>query len=1028
MLTSSRFFQRGTLTGSRPPRDGPRRAKPAAPHALFGIAIAVAAGQTVLGSAPALALDPEKQLSECSVRTWSVSDGLPSAWVRALAQTPDGYLWIGTQAGLVRHGGGDLQPMPAERAFEQAGDVVQLSVGHDGRLWLTPDRGAPVCLRDGVYQACFPAGQSLPLDTKVLTIQPDTGAGGHGAWVGTSAGIYRFDGARLTLVHRPPQWGSTPLSALAPQGDRLWIGTTAGLWLARGPDVSPLTDPTGFGPGSVAALYQTPAGHRWVAGDGRLVRLDQATSLVLGPGDGLSRSRPTAVLEDRHGNVWLGTRSGLVRYQARGGLTTFTRADGLPEDDISALLEDREGSLWVGTRGGGLSQFSDRTLSTGMGPPSLRDRWVYSVAEAPDGALWAGSMLGLARWKDGQERIYDRTDGLPEGGVITVWPAASGEVWAGTEHGLARWRDGKIDRPLPVTEPVTALYVDAQATLWIGGADLLARYDGQRLTRLSLSAADSDLPMGEIRGMQHDGQGVLWVSGNGRLYRVDGDQVHRDRTPGAPLFGRVRALHHDREGTLWLGTYDGLARRRDGVWRAEDAPAGLTLTDLFQVLPDDRGHIWIGAARGLYRIDRAALDGGQRGPILSFETTDRRREVGATRSRQPGAWKGASGRLWFASARGVISVDPDRVPVNALPPPVRIEQALVDGRPAKLHQPNRFPPGSGALEFRYAAVTLLEPHKARHRYRLEGFDAAWVEAGTRRAAYYTNIPAGEYRFRVQGRNADGIWNLEGDSLALTLAPHFRQTPWFYGLLAVALAGLTLACYRMRVAQLHGRSAATAAERPRVARELHDNLLQGMSAALIQLKALRKRFLPDGDPGAAREVAGEIEEIEQVLAGNVEETRRSSWELRDPGAETTLAAALEQLVRRTRRPGVDVRLLVEGTPPALPAHVARELLRIAQEAIANALDHARPTWIEVTLRQQDGGPSLIVRDDGQGFDPGQAPGTSAGHFGLTGMRERAAGLGTFTLDSRPGAGTRIEVKLGAAPRAQEQHESEETTHE
>ena len=993
------------------------------------ISIAMAAGLTLLGSRPALALDPDKQLSECSVRTWSVSDGLPSAWVRTLAQTPDGYLWIGTQAGLVRHGGGDLQPLPPERTFEQAGDVVQLAVGADGRLWLTPDRGAPVCLRDGVYEDCFPAGQALPADTRVLTIQPDAaGSQGRGAWLGTSAGIYRFDGARLTLVHRPPQWGSTPLSALVARGDRLWIGTAAGLWMARGPDVTAEADAAGFGSGPVAALYQAPAGHRWVAGDGRLARLDQTGSLVLGPAEGLTRSRPTAVLEDRHGNVWLATRSGLVRYQAGRGLTMFGRADGLPEDDISALLEDREGTLWVGTRGGGLAQFSDRTLSTALGPPSLRDRWVYTVAEAPDGALWAGSMLGLARWKDGQERIYNQADGLPPGGVLSVWPGASGEIWAGTERGLARWRDGKIDLPLPVKDEVTALYVDARGTLWIGGSELLARWDGQRLTRLSLVAADSELPMGEIRGMQHDDQGVLWVSGNGRLYRVDGDQVHHDRTPGAPHFGRVRSLHQDREGTLWLGSYDGLARRRGGVWRNQDAPGGLALTDLFQVLPDDRGHVWIGAARGLFRIDRAALDGGDRGPILSFETTDRRREVAATRSRQPGAWKGASGRLWFASARGVIGIDPDRVPVNALPPPVRIEQALVDGRPAKLKQANRFPPGSGALEFRYAAVTLLEPHKAQHRYRLEGFDADWVQAGTRRAAYYTNIPPGHYRFRVQGGNGDGIWNLEGDSLPLTLAPHFRQTPWFYGLLAMTLAGLALAFYRMRVAQLHGRYAATAAERNRVARELHDNLLQGMSAALIQLKALRKRFLPDGEPAAAREVAGEIEEIEQVLATNVEETRRSIWELRDPAGETTLAAALGQLVRRTRRPGVDVRLVVEGAPPTLPAHVARELLRIAQEAIANALDHARPTSIEVTLRQQDGGASLIVRDDGQGFDPRQAPGTAAGHFGLTGMRERAAGLGTFTLDSRPGAGTRIEVKLGAGPRSQEQHEFEETTHE
>jgi signal transduction histidine kinase len=424
----------------------------------------------------------------------------------------------------------------------------------------------------------------------------------------------------------------------------------------------------------------------------------------------------------------------------------------------------------------------------------------------------------------------------------------------------------------------------------------------------------------------------------------------------------------------------------------------------------------VGAGSGIRRISRASIDELERGrrtrlDVMSFDVSDQGREVGATRTRQPGAWKGRDGRLWFATQRGVVSVDPARVRVDTPVPPVLIEEAFVDGRRAARGAANAFPPGSGALEFHFAAITLLEPQKAQHRYRLEGFEDHWVEAGTRRVAYYTNVGPGRYRFLVQGSNADGIWNQTGDALAFSLAPHFHQTWFFYGGAGLALLALVLAFHRMRLAQVHGRYVATFAERTRVARELHDSLLQSMAAVLMQLRGLRKLFGGAVARPTDQAITGEITTIEEVVATNIEETRRLLWDLRGEtrGGAADLGAAVARLARKLAGArGVEVRTSVEGIATPLPQHACRELLLITQEAITNALEHASASRIEVRLQYLPGEVALTISDDGQGFDPTAAP--AAGHFGLQGMRERASALGSFAVESRPGGGTRIVVRV------------------
>jgi signal transduction histidine kinase len=992
--------------------------------------LALLAGIAAAAAAPAArAIDPDRTLSECSVDVWRARDGLPGGWIRGIAQTPDGYLWIGTQGGLSRYGGDALVGMAIDPPLERARDIMGTAGAPDGTIWAIPPRGHPVCVRPGEASVapCLRAGGPLPADTRIADVSVDEAGA---VWIAAPEGVFRHAAGALALVAAPGRWGGAAATAVHhDQRGRLWVGTARGLYVVTraGDPAAPMTlveaEPGGAVAGPVAALARGRGDSLWAAVDGALVQITGARAAVLGAGagGGLPPARLTRLLEDRDGNVWIGSREGLFRYQPGRGFTRFGRDDGLPDHDVSALFEDREGSLWVGTRAGGLAQFSDRTMDRKSGPPGLRNAWVSSVAEDQQGVLWAGTQRGLTRWAGGEERTFTPADGLPGEQVFALHPGAPGELWVGTDRGLARFRGARAEAVPQVTAAVTALHRESDGTLWIGAADGLWRMTGGALRRFPFGdeLAAAGVEPGEIRAIQRDDQGTLWLSADGRLLWLDGERLRRPRAPAALAMDKVRAMTRDRDGALWLGTGDGLVRRQAGAWRVFGAAAGLGRADLFQVAADDLGSLWVGVNHGVIRVSRAALarveQGGARNlDVVSFEVADQRREVRVARTRQPGVWKSRDGWLRFASSRGVVSIDPARVPRNTLPPPVVIERALVDGRAAHRGQHNRFPPGSGALEVHFAAITLLEPRKAQHRYRLEGFEPGWVEAGTRRAAYYTNLPPGRYVFRVQGSNADGVWNQAGDALELTLAPHFYQRHWFYGLGGLCALGLALSIHRLRVARLRTRYGATLAERARVARELHDSLLQGMAATLMHLRGLRKRFAGAGAGAGppAETVAGEIKDIEQLVADNIEETRRFVWDLRDRAGETAeLPPALHELVRRAVPAGaVEARVLVEGDARPVPGHVHRELLRIAHEALTNALKHADARHLEVRLDYQGALLKLSVRDDGRGFDPGSVADARAGHFGLTGMRERAARLGQLAIDSGRGRGTRVEMTV------------------
>jgi ligand-binding sensor domain-containing protein/signal transduction histidine kinase len=968
----------------------------------------------LLSPRAAFGLDPEKSLSQCTADVFGIRDGLAGSSIRAITQTADGYLWIGADGAVRRYDGARVDRLQMSRLEELIG-VAALG----NQLVAVRPSADPVCVMGGGgLGPCAAGSAGLPAGTRLSAVdrQPRGGA----LWLAGPTTLHQLAEGRPARIVGLAGHSFGAIRAIhEDRRGRLWIGASHGLFVgaAGGPPETFALHPGSREPdgASVRSIFESPSGRLWVLSDDHLQRIDGDVTETFRPPDELADSPRTQVIEDSDGNVWMGTQSGLLRFRD-GRFWRFTKRDGLPDDDVTALYEDRERSLWVGTRSGALAQFTDRTAAQGGGPPGLHDAAIESVTDDAEGALWFASWLGLTRWKDGHAQNFKVIDGPTQQHLYAVVAGIPGTLWVGTQVGLVsfRWREGNA-RLWPGPRVVTVA-LDAAGTVWLGTDQGLARLHDHEIQPVP---PEPGFTPGQVRAIAPDDHGLLWVTTEAGLARVSGGRLRRAQSELGGTPAADRGIHREPDGTLWFGAGTSLVRRRQEQWRIFTAADGLPADPIFQVLPDDAGSLWLATSRALVRISRGALeDRDRRGPVatLSLESSDERREIAVRRSRSPGAVRTRDGRLWFASLRGVVSIDPRRVRTNRLPPPVRIEKAIVDGRPAA-GDGRGFPPGPGTLEFHFAGLTLVEPQKAQHRYRLEGFDRHWIEAGPRRVAYYTNIPPGHYVFRVQAANADGVWNEAGASLELRLLPHFYRTTWFYVVCGLALLVMGLSIYRMRLHRLRGQFLAVFGERTRVARELHDSLLQGMAAAALELENVREALPPAATVAAARLAA-----VEDALSASLDETRRLVWDLRDHAAPSNdLGLALSRLgARLTEGKPVTCTVEVEGEAPLLPPDVQGGLFRIAQEALNNALRHAGARHLEVQLDYRDAGfITLAIGDDGQGFTPEEAAGVSSGHFGLTGMRERAHRMGgELEVRSAPGLGTRLVVRLPALQKRSE----------
>ena len=1016
----------------------------------------------LVGSASLHGLSLHRTLPQFGLETWQSDSGLPQNTVHSVLQTRDGFLWIATEGGLVRFDGLAFRVYDTENTPQFRSNIVNdLKEDGSGTLWISTTAGL-LRERGGLFKA-FGMAEGLPSGAVSATFPMRQG----GLLAITAAGLAVLRGDRFAQVpETEAMQGGEGRSDLVEDGHgQIWVAGSKGVILL-GPDGSKLVRaPVSAALGELHAIAAPEPGEIWVGGrNGIEVLREGAADIVLPLGDRLPSSDVRALLPDGAGGVWIGTSRGLARWSA-GTLTWVGGPEGLADASVDRLyrdrqgalwvatnrgiarvtpeggrgtgvvelmarrsrlggvlsiLEDREGSMWFGTDNAGLTMLREQAFSTVTEQDGLTAGFVRAVFQDASGAIWIGTDGGgLDRIDRGSVSALVSRPALSSDVVLSI--AQTGEdLWVGTPDGLNRIRNGQVrvftTNDGLVDDFVRSLYADTDGSLWIGTRNGLSHLTGGRFTSYSRTdGLGSDLIGAILRG----GEGDLWVGTLGGLSRMEGNGFRNFTTGDGLGSNAVTSLLDDGRGTMWIGTQDaGLTRLRAGRFAAlEPEKDGLPET-VFGLLEDSSGDLWLSSRRGIFRVSVSALDGAlDRGTdvtaVRSYGIADGLRISEGSSGGHPAAWRMRDGTLWFATLDGAASVDPSLTTDNELPPPTAIEQVRLDdqavdvGDLAPGARVLRMPPGERRLGVQYAGLSFVAPRKVRYRYKLEGFDKDWIDAGGRREAFYTNVPPGRYRFLVISSNNDGVWSTEPSGFRMRVEPTLLQTWWFYVGLAAALGALGFALYRWRVHSVEAQYQAVLAERGRIAREIHDTLAQGYVAVSVQLE-LTVRLLEVSKEAALKQ----LDATKELVRGSLADARSSIWNLRsqqDAGTLPSLLAAMTE--SRTSVNGPGLKLDIRGTYRAVSAHVEKEILRVAQEAVTNSVRHAGAKHIRVLLRYDASTVQLQVIDDGSGFTGATENLSREGHFGLQGMRERAARIGgRFRAESIPGKGTMIELEV------------------
>lgn len=774
---------------------------------------ALALASLLTASAPLAALDPATPLREYGLDTWHDRDGLPQNSIRAAVQTRDGYLWFGTYEGLVRFDGARFTVFDKSTTPALPSAAVQALVeGRDGSLWIGTNRGV-VRLKDGVFDA-DPFRAALPDDIVWFLLEDRVGT----LWVGTDRGsLVAFSGGRLHVLGAADGLPPSPVSSVAEDRDgTLWIGTRGhGFGTFRNGRFERCRGGGADALGRVAALAPKSTGGVWIGTDGQGVFSFENGRLSAHAEADAAAKVVASLYEDRAGSLWVGTLSGGPGRLAGGTFTRPSPAAGLSHKRVWSFCEDREGSLWIGTNNG-LHRLRESAFTVLGKKDGLPEEFVRSVFQSRRGDVFIGTTGGLLRLHDGTSTSYSARDGLPNDDVCAFLEDRSGSVWIGTAHGLARFRGGAFDsydaRHGLVDQFVTCLEEDEAGRLWVGTQrGGLHVFESGRFRRNEDAEA---LVNASVLALRRARGGGLWVGTRGRglvhLREREATTYDPERHPSVRT---VFSLHEDADGTLWIGTSEsGLVRLRRGAFTQFSPKAGLFGGTFFQILDDGAGRLWLTSNRGLSAASRRELDATADGgrvelSAVTYGTADGMPSRQCNGGSQPAGWQAADGKLWIPTAKGVAVLDPTRTSLsNHVMPPVAIERVTVDGRPLGPTGPHRLGPDAERIEIEYAALSFIAPSKVRFRYRLDGFDRGWVDAGARRTVSYTRLAPGAYRFRVLASNDSGLWNETGASFDFEIAPRFWQTPWFLALAAVALLGAAAATHRARVFQLKAREA------------------------------------------------------------------------------------------------------------------------------------------------------------------------------------------------------------------------------
>ncbi len=947
---------------------------------------------------------------------WQTEQGLPQNSVNALLQDHDGYLWIGTFGGLARFDGERF------KVFDSAGtpgfgsnQILSLYESRSGVLWIGTVDGGLIRLENGVATT-YTERDGLP-SRFIASLRGD--AEGN-VWIKSSRGVAKFAGAKLAAypTHRGKAVKEFYLQA---RDGSMWF--RCGTDLVRfGADGSLAT--LKVRKPSVFLVQEARDGSVWVAvrDEYRLVRYDQGvfSDVPLPPmgrralAAGNDPEYALTMAEGADGELLLYTPAGLVRIvdgrpSPPQPLSLPANGGELPK--VRSLLVDREGNLWVGMVGPGLLRLRPAPLTAYAKDEGLSDSSFNTVFQDREGRIWLGGD-GLY-WLDGHR--FHRFPGVND--ILTLAQTGDGDLWFGGYSGLYRWRSGVLSHFQVEAPAVGSIYQDREGTLWIGGfmeerPGGLYRFREGKLDRIPGISGVAQIIGGRAGG--------FWVAALEGLFEVRGGKAFL-YAPNRSLPGHIVDIDQDSSGTLWLATYGGgLFRFRDGRWKAMTTKDGLPNNMLLRILEDGEGNLWFTSTRNIFRLSRKELNDFAEGRISSLLPVSYGVAEGMRSSEcnggSPGGWKTRDGRIWFPTLRGVVAIDPTAG--SRLPPPVVLEEAWANQLTLARDGQTSVPPGNNTFDFRFTALSFSAPEKLRFKYRLEPFDKDWVDAGTRRTAHYTNMAPGKYSFQVAAANNYGIWNEQGARVRFVLQPHFYQTNGFRALCAAVFLGLLWTAYQFRVRQLHHQFEMTlearVGERTRIARELHDTLLQSFHGLLLRFQAV-SNVLPEGE--AKKRLESAIDQAAQAITEGRDAIQglRSSTLVTSDLAVAVSALGDELAADASTGNSAVLSVHVEGTPRNLHPILRDEVYRIAGEALRNASQHAQARRIEVEIRYDDQQFRLRVRDDGKGIDPKVLNKEGrTGHFGLRGMRERAKLVGgQLDVWSEVDTGTEVELTIPAS---------------
>lgn len=972
-------------------------------------------------------LDDNRSLTQFAHRYWDADDGLPQNSINAIANTHDEFLWLGTQEGLVRFDGLEFKVFNRsnEDAF-RSDDIRVLTLDSRGVLWVGTRDAGLLRYRDGVFTEG--AIDSTLDKARITTIQP--AQEGTYTWVGTSSeGVWKVRNGEAEKVENLPSEAITSL--VETRNGVLWIGTRdAGLLHVFMGEVTQYSTSTGFSFEDITALVlDHRSGILWVGTREKGVySIDGEDTQHYSQATGLPSDKILSLYLDETGSVWVGTdQSGLARitFPSKASVLTgesditykisFMDSErGFSGDVVKAIYSDNTGNMWIGTDGGGLNMLQEGKFLTYTAYEGLVDDFVFSIHEDASKAVWFSTQKGVSRLKDGEINTFTAEQGLAMDFVTSVdsWPDST--VWLGTYGGgLNRYKEGKFsvitDKDGLPDNGIFALYTDSKGVLWIGTGGGIATYqDGITRTITEEDGLSSDL----VTVIMESQDGSMWVGTyNAGLNRVLDDEIIPFTVNDGLSSDAVLSLYMDDDDVIWVGTYGGgLNRIEDGVVTTYSTKEGLYNDNVVQIFEDRQGNLWMSCNKGLFKVKKEELNAFAEGEIsritsVTFDKSDGLKSPEFNGGIQPAGWVAHDGTFWFPSSKGVAVVNPEDIPSDEKPPSVKIDNLVLDRDLIEIEAELTLDPGDHDIEFHYFALSFVAPEKTTYRYKLEGADEEWVDAGQRRTAYYTNLDPGWYTFNVVAVNGDGVESAEPAQISFYLKPYFYQTIWFYLVTVSALVFFGYLTYKRRMAQIREKEKELerlVEDRTRVLEKRTVDLLETleqnkeiMGITSHDLKnplggiiGLADMLLEDlQETEALNQLDESIENVE-LVKNEAERMLRIIKDLLDKhreGGDTILKKEFVDLLALTNdvlrwntqkaaQKNINITLSEAGQQIVFADPDA--LLRVIDNLVSNAVKYSLPgrrVWVtisevygEVLLQVLDEGPGLTKEDLGRVF--------------------------------------------------------------